>query len=138
MRLQIVLLTIVGLIVTWNSVSVASEANIDSSDSATSAGLLHAGIKGYHDTRGLRESKVVDKGVESPDSEERGFADAIEKARVAGLKALIPAWYAAGKTPLQVAKDLGITGAYPMLTHKNWKVAKSFKKFYDKHHKNYP
>ncbi|KAH7472495.1 uncharacterized protein KRP23_9488 [Phytophthora ramorum] len=144
MRLHYLLFaTVIGLLANANSLSASSDTKMVSPDSSSdidpsSAAHSHESGKGF-----LRAHKTAKAdNDDSSSGEERGWKEAADKvtaaARLAKAKAQFPFWYLMGKKPLKLKEELKLAGVYPLIGKKNWPILKSYMKYYDARHINYP
>ncbi|KAL4117794.1 hypothetical protein PRIC2_011777 [Phytophthora ramorum] len=140
MRLHLVIVSIFGLLASANAVSAASNSKVVNADPLSTIESLKDSASGK---RLLRTHKTAEANDgDSPSNEERGWKEIATKAaaaaRKAKAKAQFPVWYLAGKKPIQLQEELKLLGVYPLIGHKNWPILKSYTKYYNKRHIEYP
>ncbi|KAL4117795.1 hypothetical protein PRIC2_011778 [Phytophthora ramorum] len=136
MRLHLVIVSIFGLLASANAVSAASNSKVVNADPLSTIESLKDSASGK---RLLRTHKTAEANDgDSPSNEERGWKEAVAAARKAKAKAQFPVWYLAGKKPIQLKEELKLIGVYPLIGHKNWPILKSYIKYYNARHIEYP
>ncbi|KAL4166778.1 hypothetical protein KRP22_014030 [Phytophthora ramorum] len=140
MRLHYLLFaTVIGLLANANSLSASSDTKMVSPDSSSDINPSSAAHSHESGKRFLRAHKTAKAdNDDSSSGEERGWKEAVAAARKAKAKAQFPFWYLAGKKPIQLQEELKLIGVYPLIGHKNWPILKSYTKYYNKRHIEYP
>ncbi|KAL4117791.1 hypothetical protein PRIC2_011774 [Phytophthora ramorum] len=140
MRLHLLIVSIFGLLASANAVSASSNSKVVNADTLSTIESLKDSASGK---RLLRTHKTAEANDgDSSSNEERGWKEIATKAaaaaRKAKAKAQFPFWYLAGKKPIQLQEELKLFGVYPLIGHKNWPILKSYTKYYNKRHIEYP
>ncbi|KAL4146362.1 hypothetical protein PRNP1_012227 [Phytophthora ramorum] len=133
MRLHLLIVSIFGLLASANAVSTSSNSKVVNADPLSTIEDNASG------KRLLRTHKTAEANDgDSPSNEERGWKEAVAAARKAKAKAQFPFWYLAGKKPIKLQEELKLIGVYPLIGHKNWPILKSYTKYYNARHIEYP
>ncbi|KAL4146668.1 hypothetical protein PRNP1_012532 [Phytophthora ramorum] len=133
MRLHLLIVSIFGLLASANAVSTSSNSKVVNTDPLSTIEDNASG------KRLLRTHKTAEANDgDSPSNEERGWKEAVAAARKAKAKAQFPFWYLAGKKPIKLQEELKLIGVYPLIGHKNWPILKSYTKYYNARHIEYP